>query len=243
MIVNTFEIKANEFKYPSKEERCIAKVDFPNFSNFGFEYKSEFVSILKEGKTLFETNRSNNLYWWDICLQNKIGKLNNAYINAITNYNRSIPENTAEFEKNNYLNKIQFDFYTETLYYFLFSVRDIILQIINVYYKLKMNEYDVCLRKLKKKKLNGNIISLLVTLVNDLDSATKIRNAFTHRFPINQADYRTIFTKRDEKEILAAGTGKKLTPKEIMSNINKSLPVLSKFLEQLKKEMNIKHSR
>lgn len=156
---NLITLKTDDFKYPSLEERSIAREKFPNFSNSGFEYKNEIISILVENKTLSEANNANNLYWWDNCLQKKLAKLNNAYINIITNYYRGIPKNTTEFEKENYLNKIQFDFYLETLYYFLFSVRDIILQILNIYYNIGLEEYEL---SIFKKVKNGITDSKLV---------------------------------------------------------------------------------
>lgn len=237
---NTITLRTDDFKYPSLEERRIASENFPNFSNFGFEHKHEIISILEKNKTLSETNKAINLFWWDNCLQNKLARLNNAYINTITNFNRGIPETTSEFEKENHLNKIQFDFYVETLYYFLFSTKDIILQILNIYYNIGLKEYELSFfKKIKKGISDSKLVTLLEKFNSGLKPASDIRNRFTHRFPINQPDYRTNLSDNNGNEMLSFGSGNTTTPKEIISNIDESLIVLADFLEQLKKEMNL----
>ncbi len=234
-------LRADDFKYPSLEEKRIASKFFPKFSNFGFENDIEIISILERNKTISETNRANNLYWWDFCLQNKLAKLNNSYINTITNYNRCIPEKTSEYEKINYINRIQFDFYAETFYYFLFSARDIILQILNIYYNIGLEEYKVNSKMIMSKISESKIVTLIERFSNDLETASDIRNGFTHRFPINQPDYRTKLSDNNGNEMLSFGSGNTTMPKEIVSNINESLIVLADFIEQIKKEMNLQN--
>lgn len=240
---NTIYIKSEEFKYPSKKERAEAEIKFPTLKNFGFEYNNGIESILKNEKSFYETNKVVNLYWWDNCILNKIGKLNNAYVNTFANYNRDLIENGDEPIKGKYIHRLQFDFYAETVYYFLFSARDVVFQILNIYYDLEIKEYNVSAKSIKQKMTNSSISELLMNLEKDFETASKIRNSFTHKFPKNQKDYRMNYSKVGDSERLSAGSGNELKPQEIMENIDESLRNFASFLNELRLNMNTKPSR
>jgi hypothetical protein len=220
--------------YPSKEEWLESEKQFPDIRNFGFPYKREFELIFGSKIPLNEKPRESNLYWWDLCLTNKIGKLKLAFISLNTHFQRY----TKEFEINrNEINihRLQFDFYLESYFYFLFSLRDNIFQIINLYFYLKIDEEKVSIpelfKELKKKKISM-IHLLLSKLIEDFKDASDIRNSFTHRFPKNQKDYRMIFDK--DKMILYPGTGKEMAPSELMPIVKDSLQIMDKFILDLK---------
>lgn len=243
MKANTIIIKSEDFKYPSKTERTEAGVRFPSLKNFEFEYKNGIESILKNEKSYYETNKEVNLYWWDNCILNKLGKLNNAYVNTFANYNRDLIKNGDEPTKGKYIHRLQFDFYAETVYYFLFSARDIVFQILNIYYDLNIEEYNVSAKSIKQKMTNSSIREQLINLEKDFDTASKIRNSFTQKFPKNQKDYKMNYSKVGNSERLSAGSGNELKPQEIMGNIDESLRIFASFMNELKINMNIKPSK
>ena len=52
-----------------------------------------------------------------------------------------------------------------------------------------------------QSKLDLTIVTLLEKLSSDLEPASEIRNRFTHRFPINQPDYRTKLSDNNGNKI------------------------------------------
>jgi hypothetical protein len=189
--------KASDFTYPTKEELKFASQLIPNLHTFEYEYISDMEALTCPGSELKFINKKNHLFWWNFCLQNKIGKLLSAYTNSITSYKRGIPSEDDNQNSKLYINLIQFDFYSETFYYFLFSVRDIILQIINVYFDLCIKEDKVIQRKVKdeiKKKLGDHPVTKLLTYFSEkFKDFENIRNSLTHRFPVNEPDYRSSY--------------------------------------------------
>lgn len=232
----TTVLRAEDFKYPSKGERKEAENSYPNLFNFGFEYKHSFESILNGDKSFYEIGKEASLYWWDICLLNKFGNLNIAYINTYVNHKRDWLENGEAPE-------LQFKFYSETFYYFLFSARDIMFQILNIFYDLNIKEYDVSAKNLKKKLTDDCVLEMILKLETGLKEASEIRNSFTHRFPKNQKDYRMTHTKEEKSEVLSAGSGREMKPAEIVENINNSLLFMETWVNQLREYLNRKPRR
>lgn len=194
---DNLKVIAADFQYPTEEEWKESEKQFPSLTNFGFEFKSEIGLIFGQKTPLTEIPREVNLYWWDISMTNKIGKLKLAYINLNTHFQRY----TKEYEKSATevnIHRLQFDFYLETYFYFLFSLGDIIFQIINLYFNLKIDQKDVNTFKLKDQlkiqKETSDLSELIKKFAKSIDPKD-IRNSFTHRFPKNQKDYRTKYEK------------------------------------------------
>ena len=228
------KVKTTDFQYPTEEEWRESEKQFPNITNFGFEYKSEFHLLFGQKTLPSEIPREANLYYWDISMNNKIGKLKLAYINLNTHFQRY----TNVFEKSATevnIQKLQFDFYLETYFYFLFSLGDTIFQIINLYFNLKIDEKDVNTFKLRDKlkiqKETSDLSKLIIKFATSIDPKD-LRNSFTHRFPKNQKDYRMIYD--ESAMILYAGTGKVIAPAELMIEVNKSIKKMDKFIIDLK---------
>ena len=122
----TFTIKAEELKYPTKEEIRYANSHCPKFSNFDFEYKNSFFSII-DGKKIEDAAVIENLHWWDNVLLNRFGSLRGAYFDALTHYRRGFPEQHHECNDIEIVNRILFDNNAEVFYYFFFVSCDVML--------------------------------------------------------------------------------------------------------------------
>lgn len=230
-------IKASAFKFPNKEERKEANKDYPKLKRFGFEYIHE-ISLLSTDIEFEEVKRKTDLYHWDICLTNKLGKLRESYILLVTNNKQGVIDNFDVLDKKLKLNKFLFDFYTEIYHYYFFSVRDIILQILNVYYNLKLED-GFYLKDFKNKiKNNKKIMEIIDDFLDSTKNTNDNRNTFTHRFPINFPDYRPKITQYNGMETYSAGAGYYKKPSELMKDIKFSISKLDKFISDLRIEFN-----
>jgi len=182
---------ASRFTYPTKEELESANKLFTDIPIFEYEYISDREAIMSPDHKL--AHKKNHLYNWNFCLQNKLAKLRFAYTNSIVFYNRGIPTKNDKPDSDLHINQIQFNFYSETFYYFLFSVRDIILQIINVYFDLGFEENRVYQGRIIKRLRNQPVNKILIKYSKQLEDSEKIRQTFTHRFPVNEPDYRSSY--------------------------------------------------
>jgi len=232
-------INADDFKYPSKKERIEAQINLPKFDVFGFNYIDELVSIFKEKKTLHEASRSGNLYWWDNCLQNRFGKLRETFIYTITNYNRGFSDDISLCPENKIVNRISFDYYAEIFYYYFFSSRDIIAQIIRLYYSIKIEENKLHFDNALILKINDlTVKDAVIFFYKATKDASDYRNGFAHRFPLNLPDYRSIITIDEGHKSLSKGGGGFISSENIVENIILSLNSLSILMKELKKNMN-----
>lgn len=241
MSKRTITYKAEDFQYPSSEERAAARESYPDIHHFNFEYINTFLLMFQEDKSPWEIDRKNNLFWWDNNLQSKIAKLYLTFINVHTHYHRGIPNNEKEYSDKNYMNKLQFDYYSETLFYFLFSCRDIVLQIINTFYKLGIDDGKVCLRTINKelKEAEPKVLAEIESLNKNIKTASDIRNSLTHKYPLNKPDNRTKIIESADGLTFHGETGNFKNPDEIMENIISSLNHFSNFLKALKPIMGL----
>ena len=237
MKTNEIVILSSDYQYPTKDERHLASLVYPKIENFGFGYKNEFQLFFEDKKKNIEVKREVDLYHWDTCLLNKLGKLRDTYTFLYTCYQREI---TNGFTGKDIINKYLFDYYTEIFYYFYFSTRDLIAQIINVYCDLKLTESDVFIPKISSKIKNTVFGAILDTFLKATSDASKFRNNFTHTFPLNYPDYRGTIIKDNGKESYGFGGGKSTSHETYMDNINYSYKVLDEFVSSLRIEFQIK---
>ena len=226
-------LKSEDYRFPSRVERDIASKDFPRLKNFRFPYKSGLNSLLGDKLPAKEAARRENLYWWDMCLQNRFGFLYESYINLVTNYNRKFQDNLNKCSGDEYINKILFDYFTEVFYYYLFSATDIIGQILNLYYSIGKEEYDSFTRTdflLIIDRYDGGLFS---HFIDEIKEAKTIRNSFTHRFSPNQPDYRSKYKIENGKETFSAGGGHFIGSAEIIENAKESLNKMFGLLQGL----------
>lgn len=228
--------KASDFKYPTKEERKLANSNYPKLRNFGFEYVNEIISIF-DNNPMEEVHKKSSLYYWDLCLLNKLGKLSETYIFVYTNYNRGIPDSFDKMSQKEFLNRFLFDYYAEIFYYHYFSTRDIIGQVLNIFYNLKLEEDEVFVGSLISKISDNKVKKKIIKFNNSTKKTRDYRNSFTHRFPMNHPDYRPLFIQENGHNKFIAGSGKHIKPIEFMININKSLQILDNFMTELKEEI------
>lgn len=234
-------IESDQFKYPTKEERSEIEKTIPKLHCFDFEYRSEVESILIKKMTYKEASNNGNLYWWDNCLKNRIGKLRETFIYTLTNYNRgfSDEDHSKEQDKCRIVNGILFEYYAEIFYYYFFSTRDIIAQIIRLYYNIDINEEKLHFNYTFIKKIKDTTAKELSnSFIETTKKASEYRNASAHRFTPTLKDYRSVISENNGKSSLIIGGGKIITSKEIVDNINGSINSLSVFLEELSNAMN-----
>jgi len=188
--------KASDFTYPTKEELEFASKLIPNLHTFEYEYISDIEALTCSDSELKLIFKKNHLFCWNLYLRNKIGKFQFAYTNSITYYKRGIPSKDDNQDSKLYINLIQFYFYSETFYYFLISVRDIILQIINVYFDLGFEEDKVSQDKIITRLGDQPVAIILRKYKTQLKNYSDIRHSLTHRFSVNEPDYRFISRKK-----------------------------------------------
>jgi hypothetical protein len=115
-----FAMEADDYRYPSLDERKEVLKDYPKFNCIGFKYKDELESLINEKLSLDETMKHGNLYWWDNCLLNRFGVLKETYIYAMTSYSRGFIDEYSECSQNQFANRLLFDYYAEIFYYYFF---------------------------------------------------------------------------------------------------------------------------
>lgn len=237
MKTNEIIILSSDYQYPTKEERLLASLAYPTIENFGFEYKNEFQLFFDDQKKNNEVKREVDLYHWDTCFLNKLGKLRDTFTFLFTCYQRVI---TSGFTGKDIINKYLFDYYTEIFYYYFFSTRDLIAQIINVYCDLKLTESDVFIRNISSKIKNTVFGDILDTFLKATSDASEFRNNFTHKFPLNYPDYRGTIINDNGNESYGFGGGLTTTHETYMGNIDYSYKVLDEFVSSLRVEFEIK---
>jgi hypothetical protein len=227
-----------DFPFPTNEERLIAYEKCPKMENFGFKCYTDVDLIFHQRKGFNDAKRFVNLFQWDLCLTNKIGKLTEAYVLLNTSFLRLSKRNNLEYDVYFF-----FEFHTEIFYYLLFSTRDMILQIINVFYlKDAMTDSSVSYKTIqcKLKENHSTIFELIESHYVKIKSASKYRHSFTHRYPVNFPDYRAIVTF--EGTIYSKKNIKPVSEQDIMLNANESLLLLDSFISDLRIEFARSHS-
>jgi hypothetical protein len=227
--------ECDEFKYPSSEEYKLINDKFPKIELFEFEYKFIPQLLIEEKQTIEDTYRLVNLYWWNNCLLNRLGKLRETYIYAITNFNRNVSYEYVKEKRIENLNGYMFDYYSELFYYFFSSTRDVIAQIINLYYYIGQKEDKVNFdTKLLNMVPDTNVRELLYSFFSNTKKASKIRNEFAHRFTPNNPDHRAVITTENGVKSIGFGGYKVISTDEITENMYQSLLSLQILMKELR---------
>lgn len=232
-------VKADDYKYPSLEERKEVLKNYPELTFFGFENKSVLEALINDRLSLDDAFKNDNLYWWDNCLLNRFGILKETYIYAITNYIRGFVDDYTKCSQNEIINRLQFDYYAEIFYYYFFSTRDIIAQILCLYLKINIKEIQLHFNEGFIRKINDSKINdLTMTFYKATKDASDFRNGFAHRFTPTLYDNRTTISELNGKKSLNFGNGCLIESKKIVENIDNSLKSLSDLMNNLKMLMN-----
>ncbi len=231
-------IKADDYKYPSLDERKEVIKNYPTLTSFGFKYKSGLESLINDELSFDDALKKENLYWWDNCLLNRFGTLKETYIFMLTSYKRGFNDDYSNCSHLEIVNRLQFDYFAEIFYYYFFSSRDIIAQIIRLYYKINIKENKLhfnedFIRKINEVKVKDSSMAFLkATKV-----ASEFRNGFAHRFTPTISDYRINITEEEGKRYLNFGIGNFTKSKKIVENIDYSLTSLITLIDELKQHL------
>lgn len=230
-------IDDTDYQYPTKEERRKVLENYPRISGFGFSYQKNIMEQLDGTEDWDRVSRNENLFWWDISLQNKLGKLQNAFVNSAVNYYRGLSGEMVKVETSGLAN-FQFKFYTETFYYFFFSTRDIILQIVNLHCNALLAESAVS-NKTLLPKLDGKMQEVIKRFNLDVKEASDVRNKLTHKFPVNERDGRSRVIETENGKTYHTGRNDFIPSSVIISNMEYSLNRLMLYVNELKGVMKI----
>lgn len=233
---------AESFSYPTKEERHLYKKEIPKITRLNIDYKSAFLNYI-ENRSINNAITEEDIYWWNLCLNNRYGKLTETYLYFLTHYNR-LKKFELEKDDNTHTEDFLYDYYTEIFYYYFYSVRDIFGQLLNVLYKLDFEDDRIFLNKSFINKIpDDNIKYIFEEFLNSTsESYKKFRNAFNHRFTPNQLDNRaksTISISDDEREI-DFGIEKKISKEEFYEDCKKLMNRLSIFTTKFEEIISIK---
>lgn len=193
----TITLKADTFKYPTKEERRTINNLIPRIDRFNVECKSATIEILQ--KSSFETAiRDEDIYWWCNCVNNRLGKLEETFVYVQTHYIREQEIKNKESE-NRHTDKILLEYFIEIFYYYFFSARDVIRQLLNIFCNLGIEEHKIFLNeKFVEKIQSKESKSALTDFLNNTKDSYNIRNSFNHRYTPTHQDFRA--TKNIVKE-------------------------------------------
>jgi phage pi2 protein 07 len=227
-------IKADEFKYPTRDEIKKLKLERPRLNTFGFPYVYEMIELLDRINGMADVARRSHLHWWDHCLANRLGSLNHAYITALVHYNRGLPDDIKDYQYEHFVNRTQFSYYGETYFYFFISVRDTIAQLINVYFSMGISENKLFINEEFYKKIpDQNVKNLFVQFMTDTKLTSEFRNGLAHRFLLTQPDYRPSINY-DKGMVYEAGAGNSIRSSELNAEIKRSFLCIAKFLDNLR---------
>lgn len=232
----TITLKATDFQYPSKEELRAISCSEPIFTLFSFPHIDASHGFFNDEENFSpkEIKKRNHLYWWNHSLENKIGSLTHSYALALVNFNRGAPDDLKSCNQENIVNRIQFDFYCETYFYFFASVRDVIAQIINVYYDIELDENKIHFKDTFISKISDiSVKKRSNQFYLDTSDTINYRNKFTHRFLVTQPDYRISYSQEIGKEILSAGLGDFIKSSDLADQIKISLEQIAAFIADL----------
>lgn len=181
-------IESETFKYPTKDERIKINKLIPKIDRFDVEFKSALNGILKE--TSYETAiRQEDIYWWCNCLNNRLGSMTETFIYLQTHYLREQEKGNGE-PPNESADKLLLNYYIEIFYYYFFSARDVLGQLLNISSDLKIEKRiilnDVFVEKIKSKEIKNALTDFL----KNTNDSYNIRNSFTHRFTPTHQDFR-----------------------------------------------------
>jgi len=221
-----------DFKYPSKEEALGVKNEIPHLSDFGFNIRSTIHLGIEYSLTIEELFRIDNLLSWNICLQNRFGKLWQTFEYMLVHHSRGISQNYKDNSSKTLTNTLLFEYYVEIFYYFYFSSLEVLAQILNLYFHFQIKEGKVSFKKIANKKTP--LHTLLVDFNEKAESSNEHRNAFTHRFTPTMNDRRSSFIEiGNGKEALGIGGSKQLDFNDILYDSKQAMQHLSTLMEEV----------
>ncbi len=137
------------------------------------------------------------------------------------------------FEKEHFIIKDWFDYYSDTFYYKLFSAWDTIGHMLNIYFNLNIGRVDFSIAVGKIKQINFELWKKLDNIQNSpaYQKAKDLRNDVTHNYLPSSAGLAVTTVRSGNTITTSLGVRGYVTSKEIMNNV---LEVLSLFQETIK---------
>ncbi|TCZ79386.1 hypothetical protein E0485_05860 [Paenibacillus albiflavus] len=225
-------------RYPNQEEWT----DIFNRSPFkGFNFSSlDFIDKNVETTDIFDTPilNSNGLQ-----LIQRVRSLNESYILLNFYYELGIPDETEQrkhkdlfinFEAHHYSIKEKFDYYTDVLYFNIFSCWETLGHILNIQYDLKMKRVDFKAIVRSLEKIDTEMFLKLNKIINDVEfkEANKYRHQITHnQLPNIPGLVRTLHKSGVETEKVQ----EYLCSKNAFKNINSIIELLKKSILIIRK--------
>jgi len=231
---NNITIKRSDFRHPTREEIRAIKHLIPKFNLFNFQEINELSEILNNKKPFEDVHYLNNLYWWNFLLSNRRGVLVHAYEEVLVHYKRGVPDEFKKYNNQDFVNRIQFIFFCETYLYLYSSFKDSLGQLLNVYFKLGVDEDKLHFNfSLVKKIPDSKIKKLLGDFLTATNEMNQIRNSLAHRYPMTSPDYRTSLKFEGNSPTLGMGAKTAIPPSGVFDKIVKSYHLLSSLLDVL----------
>ncbi len=134
-------LESDSLSYPTKDERKEIEKRIPKINRLDFNCTSAFIDFL-ESSHIENAIRKEDIYWWNNCLNNRIGKLNETYIYTVTHHQR-LERSTLQEGSQKHTDRILFEYYVEIFYYFFFSTRDVFGQLLNIIFDLRIDETKI----------------------------------------------------------------------------------------------------
>ena len=226
-------LKSKDFKYPNKEEFIKFHNSCPKLEIFGFKHNHPLALIVNDRMPMKEASRISNLYWWENCLINRFEKVCHTYVFLSTHYSRHFSDDWRENTHKQAINHIMFEYYAEIFYYYFFSSRDIIAQILCTYFSVGLKENEISFNQTFFNSIKDQSINnILLKFEEETKDSKEFRNSFTHRFTPNIPDHRSVIS--EDNRALNFGGGNFIQSERIIDNIDKSLNSLSNLMTQLK---------
>lgn len=233
------------FSHPTSQDWARIETKF-DWNQLDLAY-SDFQ--LTEDNSLENISGKINLPAWIVHFKNFINfDIKKSYVFMIFYYEQGIPDDKwwsqdadgikyfTNFEPKHHLIKANFDYYADFFYYKVFSVLDILGQIMNIAFNLKMpiekvTFYRACTQI---KTVNVSIYDSLNLIINENEyrKARKIRDALTHKYspfeigpPVSKISANSI----------SLGIGQYTTSTEIKENAACIVELLAKTIQAIKK--------
>ena len=231
----------------TKEEIDFAISKISNLDGINFKYKDEngsnyifnfvddqFNVIFNDKRSFLEKRKLNLLIKWNSEITIKVIHLRNTFVYLTTFLNR--------YKQTNSQKDLQsFGYFAEIISYYFISIRDYILQFININEGILIEyEYQVDFGKLKGKLLNSEVLELLEDFENKIKNFREnVRNGFTHKSnPFNNY-YLTTLTSEN---VLSIDNTKTINNEEFYNDFLNNLEFLSSFIENLRMLIDKKNS-
>lgn len=226
-------LKADSFNFPSKKERIKISREIPTLKMFQVKYKSAFFNIINRTKEHEDAIIEEDIFWWNDCLNNRIWWLTESYTFAITHFNR------YQINKELLTDKLLFEFFLENFYYYYFSTRDILAQLLNLIFRLNPTSEKIHFNQNFINKIsNSRVKNHLQTFYEETYSKYETRNAFTHRFTPILIDNRASTNIKKEGNKTGFNNAKQIDYQIFVDEIEIMMNSLEKLLNNINTEIN-----